>query len=57
MTHQEMEIKIKELEKRIKVLEEQEPFMNKPCGIANQVCHEDTKEVMRSDYQDLERSI
>ena len=45
MTHQWMEIKLKELEKRIKALEEQEPFMNKPC-VAHQVCHEDKVKVL-----------
>lgn len=45
MTHQWMEIKLKELEKRIKTLEDQVPFMNKPC-VANQVCHEDKVKVL-----------
>lgn len=45
MTHQEMEIKIKNLENRVKELEQQEPFMNKPC-VASQVCHEDKVKVL-----------
>ena len=49
-----MEIKLKELEKRIKVLEEQEPFMNKPC-VANQVCHEDKVKVLDKIKAEIEK--
>lgn len=54
MTHQEIELKLKELEKRIKTLEEQVPFMNKPCCIANQVCHEDKLKVLNKIKSDIE---
>ena len=44
MTHQYMELKIKELEKRIESLE-QEPFINKPC-VSSEVCEHDKNTVL-----------
>lgn len=44
MTHQYMELKIEELEKRIETLE-QEPFINKPC-VSGEVCGHDKNKVL-----------
>ena len=44
MTHQYMELKIEELEKRIEALE-QEPSINKPC-VSGGVCEHDKQKVL-----------
>lgn len=53
MTHQYMELKIEELEKRIETLE-QEPFINKPC-VSSEVCEHDKNKVLDKIRAEIDR--
>jgi len=55
MTHQQMKIKIKELEKRIDALE-QDPFINKPC-VSSGVCEHDKNKVLDKIRAEIEEVV